>query len=171
MTTTDMTSSPDALPGGGPLKKCTDLPVYTPRDGGDCLRGHKGSPLFSFLQAYRTLGPIFRCRFVGTDVVMMGGLRANEVIWGNNDYWDYHRSNAHFREQFNDRYLNQLEGAEFYKKRRRTVQGFKPSVLLAQTPGMSRVLFEEIDALRGERVEMRIFSMRLYICMTARVLM
>jgi cytochrome P450 len=171
MSSTLVDPNPGTAPQGEPLKKYSEIPVYTPADGRDCLAGHKANPLFSFVEAYRALGPIFRCRYVGTEVVMMGGLPANEAIWANNDYWDYHKSNAHFREQFNDRYLNQLEGTEFYKKRRRTVQGFKPSVLLAQTPGMSRVLFDEIEALRGEPVELRIFSMRLYICMTARVLM
>jgi cytochrome P450 len=158
-------------PGETGATAYSEIPFYTPAVGGDCLPGHKNSPLFSFLRAYRQHGPIFRCNFIGRKVVMMGGVEANEAIWSNNDYWDYHKSNAHFREQFNETYLNQLDGAAFYKKRRRTVQGFKPSVLLAQTPGMSRVLFDEIDGLKGRPVEMRVFSMRLYICMTARVLM
>jgi cytochrome P450 len=153
------------------LRPYSEIPVYTLPDDADCLPGHKDDPLFSFLDPYRRLGPIFRCRFIGSEVVVMGGLEANEATWSNNDYWDYHKTNAHFREQFDETYLNQLEGTAFYKKRRRTVQGFKPSVLLAQAPAMSRVLFDEVNALIGQPVEMRIFSMRLYICMTARVLM
>jgi len=154
-----------------PAKPYSAIPMYVPEGGGDCLPWHKANPLFSFLPAYRKHGPIFRCQFIGREAIMMAGLEANEAIWGNNDYWDYAKSNAHFREQFDDSYLNQLEGAAFYKKRRRTAQGFKPSVLLAQTPEMSRVLFDEVNGLAGEPVEMRIFSMRLYICMAARVLM
>lgn len=152
-------------------RPASEIPLYLPPDGGDCLPHYKANPLFSFLEAYHRHGPIFRARHIGREVIFMGGLEANEAIWGNNDYWDYAKSNAHFREQFDESYLNQLDGAAFYKKRRRTVQGFKPSVLLAQTPEMSRVLFEEIDGLGGDRVEMRIFCMRLYICMAARVLM
>jgi cytochrome P450 len=147
------------------------IPLYIPPEGGDCSQRQRNDPLLAFEEAYRKLGPIFRCRLGGEEVVVMGGVKANEAVWGNNDYWDYYRTNAHFREQFNESYLNQLEGTAFYKKRRRTVQGFKPSVLLAQASGMSRVLFQEIDDLKGEPVEMRIFAMRLYVCMTARVLM
>src|SRR5579862_8403101 len=146
------------------------IPFYTLEDGGDCVLRLRRDPLLCFEEAYRKLGPIFRCLLNGEEVVAMGGLKANEATWGNNDYWDYHRTNAHFREQFDASYLNQLEGVAFYKKRRRTVQGFKPSVLLAQASGMSRVLFDEVDGLKGQAVEMRIFSMRLYVCMTSRVL-
>jgi len=158
-------------PEGSASKPYSEIPLYAPESGGDCLEAHKRSPLLSFLGAYRTLGPIFRAKFVGRESVLMAGLEANDAIWSNNDYWDYAKSNAHFREQFDESYLNQLEGAAFYKKRRRTVQGFKPSVLLAQAPGMSKVLFSEIDGLEGKPVEMRVFCMRLFICMTARVLM
>jgi cytochrome P450 len=166
-------SSPEleAGPGTASMRPYSEIPMYTPPDGGDCLLHHKDDPLFSFIDAYRQLGPIFRCKFIGSEVVVMGGLESNDATWANNDYWDYHKTNAHFREQFDETYLNQLEGAAFYKKRRRTVQGFKPSVLLAQAPGMSKVLFDEVNALLGRPVEMRIFTMRLYICMTARVLM
>jgi cytochrome P450 len=101
----------------------------------------------------------------------MGGLEANEVIGGNTDYWDYHQTNAHFREQFDETYLNQLEGDAFYRKRRRTAQGFKPSVLLSQSAAMSHVLFKEVEEVAGNRTEMRLFCMRLIICMTGRVLM
>jgi cytochrome P450 len=158
-------------PGEAAAKGYAEIPFYQPDGGDDCLVHHKRNPLLSFMGAYQRLGSIFRCRFVGGEAIVMGGLEANDVVWSNNDYWDYAKGNAHFREQFDESYLNQLEGAAFFKKRRRTVQGFKPSVLLAQTPGMSEVLFSEIDGLKGQPVEMRIFCMRLYICMAARVLM
>ncbi len=123
------------------------------------------------MAAYREHGPVFRCHFIGREVVAMGGLEANEFIWTHNENWDYHATNAHFREQFDDSYLNQLEGKRFVKKRRRTVQGFKPSVILEHTGAMSEVLFSEVDALQGRDVELRLLCMRLIICMTGRVLM
>ncbi len=158
--------APDSLPP----RSAAAIPRYAP-EGPDCTQRYFANPPLAFMEAYRQLGPIFRCRFIGREVVAMGGLAANEFIWGRNELWDYHATNAHFREQFDETYLNQLEGAAFVKKRRRTVQGFKPSVLLAHAPGMSRVLFEEVDALAGEEVELRLLCMRLIICMTGRVLM
>jgi cytochrome P450 len=158
-------------PDMGSLKPASKLPFYHPPGERDCTRAYRRDPLLAFLPAYQQLGPIFRCNFIGREVVVMGGLEANEVTWGNNDYWDYHQTNAHFREQFDESYLNQLEGDAFYKKRRRTAQGFKPSVLLRQSAAMSEVLYKEVAEVAGEPVEMRLFCMRLIICMTGRVLM
>jgi cytochrome P450 len=153
------------------LKPISELPLYTPGGEETCTAAYRRNPLLAFRPGYEKYGPIFRARFVGRDVVAMGGLEANAVIWGNNEFWDYHKTNAHFREQFDASYLNQLEGEAFYRKRRRTAQGFKPSVLLAQSGAMSEVLFKEVDEMIGDRVEMRLFCMRLIICMTGRVLM
>jgi cytochrome P450 len=163
-------AGPLVAPEPGPTPSPDDLPRYEP-EGSDCTQRYFADPPLAFLDAYRQLGPIFRCRFIGREVVVMGGLKANEFIWGRNELWDYHKGNAHFREQFDASYLNQLEGSAFVKKRRRTVQGFKPSVLLEHTAAMSRVLFQEVDALAGREVEMRLLCMRLIICMTGRVLM
>jgi cytochrome P450 len=159
-----------AAPAPAAPRASDALPRYEP-EGQDCTARYFAHPPLAFMEAYRQLGPIFQCRFIGRDVVAMGGLAANEFIWGRNELWDYHATNAHFREQFDATYLNQLEGPAFVKKRRRTVQGFKPSVLLEHAPGMSRVLFEEVDALAGREVELRLLCMRLIICMTGRVLM
>ena len=153
------------------LKPISELPFYRPPGEVDCTRTYRRDPLLAFVPAYQQLGPIFRCKFVGREVVAMGGLEANDLIWSNNDFWDYHKTNAHFREQFDESYLNQLEGEAFYKKRRRTAQGFKPSVLLRQSGAMSEVLYDEARSVEGDRVEMRLFCMRLIICMTGRVLM
>jgi cytochrome P450 len=153
------------------LKPISELPFYQPVGEADCTAAYRRDPLLAFLPAYQKLGPIFRCKFIGREVVAMGGLEANDVIWSNNDYWDYHQTNAHFREQFDETYLNQLEGEAFYRKRRRTAQGFKPSVLLAQCGDMSRALYKEVEDIGDRRVEMRLFCMRLIICMTGRVLM
>lgn len=168
--TTETASSaafdPQALAGA---KVWTSLPKFDPPGGVGSIYAQE--PHQTFLPAYRKLGPIFRCDFVGREVVAMAGVEANAFVWSHNEAWDYHATNAHFREQFDASYLNQLEGKAFVKKRRRTVQGFKPSVLLAHTRGMSEVLFQEMDALVGREVELRLLCMRLIICMTGRVLM
>ncbi len=156
---------------GEELKPISELPFYSPPGELDCTKAFRRDPPMVFVDAYQKLGPIFRCRFIGRNVVAMGGLEANELIWGNNDLWDYHQTNAHFREQFDESYLNQLEGEAFYRKRRRTVQGFKPSVLMAQTASMSKVLYKEVDDVIDKPIEMRLFCMRLIICMTGRVMM
>ncbi len=161
--------NPELLPTNG--KPLSEMPFYRPEGSARATERYFQNPALAFMEAYRKLGPIFRCNIIGRNVVVMGGLAANEFIWGHNEIWDYHATNAHFREQFNESYLNQLEGDAFVKKRRRTVQGFKPSVILGQVPGMSRVLFSEVDALVGSTVEMRLLCMRLIICMTGRVLM
>jgi cytochrome P450 len=153
------------------LKPVAEIPFYRPEGESDCTAAYRRDPLLAFRPAYEKLGPIFRCKFIGRDVVAMGGLEANDLIWSNNDYWDYHQTNAHFREQFDETYLNQLEGEAFYRKRRRTAQGFKPSVLLGQCGDMSRALYREVEEIGDRRVEMRLFCMRLIICMTGRVLM
>jgi cytochrome P450 len=153
------------------LKPVSSLPFYTPPGEPDCTPAYRRNPLLTFVPAYEKLGPIFRCHFIGRDVVAMGGLEANEFIWGHNELWDYHKTNAHFREQFDATYLNQLEGEAFYRKRRRTAQGFKPSVLLGQSGAMSEVFYKEVEDVRKERIEMRLFCMRLIICMTGRVMM
>lgn len=152
-------------------KSVADLPAYVPEDGKNLTQLYRQNPFGVFLKPHAELGPIFRCHFVGREVVAMGGLEANEFVWSQNELWDYHKTNAHFREQFDETYLNQLEGEAFTKKRRRTAQGFKPSMLMAHTAEMSRVLFEEIAALGGGRTEMRMFCMRLYISMAAQVLL
>jgi cytochrome P450 len=159
------------LSEGGDLKPISELPFYCPPGEVDCTKPFRRDPPQVFIDGYQKHGPIFRCRFIGRNVVAMGGLEANELIWANNDFWDYHKTNAHFREQFDESYLNQLEGEAFYKKRRRTAQGFKPSVLMAQTASMSKVLYKEVDDVIGGPVEMRLFCMRLIICMTGRVMM
>lgn len=153
------------------LKPISALAFYAPLGEKNCTAAYRRNPLHAFLPAYEKLGPIFRCHFIGREVVAMGGLEANEFIWGHNEVWDYHKTNAHFREQFDATYLNQLEGEAFYRKRRRTVQGFKPSVLFGQSAAMSEVLYKETEHVRQTRIEMRLFCMRLIICMTGRVLM
>ena len=153
------------------LKPASAIPFYRPRGEMDCTRAFRRDPINTFMEGYTTLGPIFRCRFVGREVIAMGGVEANVLIWSRNELWDYHRTNAHFREQFDASYLNQLEGDAFKKKRRRTAEGFKPRILMSQTASMSKVFYDEVESVIDRPVELRLFCMRLIICMTGRVLM
>lgn len=151
-----------------------EAPQFIPRNGDettDCRTGYIADPCRFFLEPYRDLGPVFRCRIYGTDRIAMGGVEANRFTWGDNTLWDYHATNRIFREQFSDRYLNQLEGAEYQKKRRRINQGFKPSLLHQHIEGMARIVRQEIEALPDRTCDLRPFCMRLMICMTSRVLL
>lgn len=156
-----------------PAKEQDDIP-YFPKDEyseGDANPLYFSEPTTAFLVAYHKHGPIWRTRLFNAERVAMGGLEANRFIWGNNDLWDYRETNKIFREQFSDRYLNQLDGEEYTKKRRRTNMGFKPSMLMSHTPAMSEVLLKEIDKLNGERTELRLFCMRIMIAMTSQALL
>ncbi len=128
-------------------------------------------PSTAFLKPYQEMGPVFRTRIFGQEQVALGGVEANRFVWGNNDLWDYHTSNRMFREQFSDRYLNQLDGAEYQHKRRRVNQGFKPSMLASHAGSMAEVLHREIAKLPEGRTELRLFCMRAVIKMTSQVLL
>ncbi|MGJ3241740.1 MAG: cytochrome P450 [Opitutales bacterium] len=147
----------------------TDIPLFQPEDSPEA--GFVRDPRTYFMKPYRELGPIFRMRFRGEEVVCLGGREANKAVWKHHDWWDYYRTNRIFREQFSDRYLNQLEGGPYRKKRRRTTMGFKPSVIMQHTGGMSRILYTEIDKLGGAPADIRPLCMRLVINMTGRVLL
>ena len=166
--------SPDlAEPTSNQVAPFESIPYYHPpgegKDG--CNPRYAAGPTSCFLEAYRTLGPIFRCRFWGHERVAIGGLQANRFSWSEGSRWNYYKSNRIFREQFSNRYLNQLQGEEYRKKRRRTNQGFKPSLLYSHTEAMSRVIEEEIAKLPDGVADLRSFCMRLMICMTSRVLL
>jgi cytochrome P450 len=101
----------------------------------------------------------------------MAGVEANRVVWGDKELWDYPTSNRHFREQFSDRYLNQLEGPEYARKRRRVTAGFKPSTIMPHTGSMGDAIHREIELLNGEWAPFRLFCMKIIIKMTSRALM
>lgn len=150
----------------------TDIPRFSPD-----TPGNKVDPLYfkdptrTFIEPYRKLGSIFRCNFFGNEQVALGGPEANKFAWGDPELWDYYKSNRIFREQFSDRYLNQLEGETYLMKRRRINQGFKPSMLMTHVGGMSEVVFREIDKLKGEPTDFRLFCMSLVISMVSQVLL
>ncbi|MGF1530840.1 MAG: cytochrome P450 [Puniceicoccaceae bacterium] len=155
----------DARPTG-------EIPFYTPEGSvdGSADKAFAGDPTHVFLEGYRKHGPVFRVKLFGREQIAMGGLEANAFTWKNHDLWDYYRTNRHFREQFSDRYLNQLEGKPYNEKRRRMMQGFKPQLLMAHTDAMSEAVFEEIEQLPDGVADLRIFCMRVMIAMISRVL-
>lgn len=150
----------------------SSIPSYSPN-----TPDQRVDPLFFknpariFLEPYQQLGPIFRCHFFGSEQIAMAGAEANRFIWAENELWDYYKTNRIFREQFSDRYLNQLEGETYMRKRRRINQGFKPSILLSHVPDMGEVVFREIDKLKGEATDLRLFCMSLVIAMVSQVLL
>jgi len=154
------------------LSTTTGIPRYEPD-----TPGHKVDPLYfknptrTFIQPYRDLGSIFRCNFFGGEQVALGGAEANRFVWGDPELWDYYKTNRIFREQFSDRYLNQLEGETYLMKRRRINQGFKPSMLLTHVPAMSEVVIREVEKLKGEPTDFRLFCMSLVIAMVSQVLL
>jgi cytochrome P450 len=149
------------------------IPLYQPpgRNDGNMDPTYFSGPSTAFLAPYEQLGPIFRTRVFGAERVALGGVEANRFVWGHNELWDYHRTNAMFREQFSDRYLNQLDGAEYRHKRSRVNQGFKPSMLASHSGSMADVLHREIAKLPDGRTELRLFCMRAVIKMTSQVLL
>lgn len=114
-------ASPDSTEVSKDPKSYDEIPFFDPADnpGGDCNIGYFRAPTTFFLEPYHRFGSIFRCRLYGTLRVAMGGREANRFTWGDKSLWNYEQSNRTFREQFSDRYLNQLQGEGYTKKRRR----------------------------------------------------
>jgi cytochrome P450 len=148
------------------------IPRFSPNTPGHRVDSlYFQNPTRTFLEPYRTHGPIFSCHFFGGEQIALGGAEANRHVWGDPELWDYYKSNRIFREQFSDRYLNQLEGETYLMKRRRINQGFKPSMLLSHASSMSEVVFREIEKLKGEPTDFRLFCMSLVISMVSQVLL
>ncbi|MBC2607915.1 cytochrome P450 [Pelagicoccus albus] len=156
-------------------KTFATLPSYEPKnDRGVAQTWDKAfsvDPIGTVVDSYREAGPIFKIKHHGEERVAMAGVKANHFIWGDKELWDYPTSNRHFREQFSDRYLNQLEGVEYAKKRRRVTAGFKPSVIMPHTAAMGESIHREIARNKGEWIPFRLFCMRIIIKMTSRALM
>ncbi|MCH2156807.1 MAG: cytochrome P450 [Opitutales bacterium] len=158
-----------------PTAHLKNIPLYNPEPGSversSWTRAYYTDPINTQTRAYREAGPVFKINHIGEEVIAMGGLEANKTAWGDNKLWDYPTSNKHFREQFSDRYLNQLEGRVYRKKRQRVTAGFKPSMLMQHTRSMSEVVVREIEKLSGDWTNLRSFCMRIIIAMTSRSLM
>ena len=154
------------------VQPASEIPFFSPEgspDGASDAAFTK-DPTHVFLKGYRELGPVFKVRFAEREQYALGGVEANSFVWTQHDLWDYYSTNRHFREQFSDRYLNQLEGKPYLQKRRRMMQGFRPSVLMAHTDRMSEAIFREVDRLPDGVADLRLFCMRVIIAMIARVL-
>ncbi|MEM1222267.1 MAG: cytochrome P450 [Verrucomicrobiota bacterium] len=153
-------------------KPTSEIPFYAPEGSkdGNSDPAFFANPTHVFLEGYRKFGPIFKVRLFGREQIAMGGLDANTFTWKNHDLWNYYQTNRHFREQFSDRYLNQLEGKAYSEKRRRVGHGFRASVLMGHTDKMSEAIFREIERLPDGVADLRIFCMRVIIAMIARVL-
>ena len=155
-----------------PIKDVSEIPVFSPAGSADgkADQAFRANPTQLFLEPYRELGSVFRVNLFGKEQIALGGIKANEFVWKNHELWDYYKTNRHFREQFSDRYLNQLEGKEYTKKRRRVNHGFRPGMLMQHTDNMSRAMFREIDRLPDGVTELRVFCMRVIIAMISQVL-
>ncbi|MEM9158255.1 MAG: cytochrome P450 [Verrucomicrobiota bacterium] len=157
------------------LKKISDLPLYIPKNQRGIDQSWDKSfaerPIETVVDAYRTHGSIFRIRHHGEERIAMAGVEANNAIWGEKNLWDYHTSNRHFREQFSDRYLNQLDGKDYVKKRRRVTAGFKPRAIMPHTGSMGETIHKEIAKREGQWIPFRLFCMQIIIKMTSRALM
>ena len=154
------------------VKPASEIPFFAPEGStdGSSDAAFRADPTHVFLEGYRRFGPVFKVRLFGVEQIAMGGLDANTFTWTHHDAWDYYKTNRHFREQFSDRYLNQLEGKAYTAKRRRIMQAFRPSMLMSHTDEMSKAVFREIERLSGGVTDLRVFCMRVMIAMISRVL-
>ena len=48
-------------------------------------------PVGYFTTGYRSLGPVFRTRYRGSDWVTIAGIEANDFFWQNPSDWSYRR--------------------------------------------------------------------------------
>lgn len=154
------------------IRPVSEIPFFAPPgspDGSSDAAFFK-DPTHVFLEGYRRHGPVFRVKLFGREQIAMGGLDVNTFTWTNHELWDYYKTNRHFREQFSDRYLNQLEGKEYSAKRRRMGQGFRPSMLMSHTDKMSEAVFSEIERLPEGVTNLRLFCMQVMIAMISRVI-
>ena len=159
-------SAPVTLPAAAPPGLAP--PIY---GGGLPGWGARGAfcsdPLGFYLRGFRQHGPLFRTRQLGHLYHVMAGPEANDFIFQSNDLWDYALARAHFRENFSDRYLPQLNGPEHRSKRRRLSPAFKPAVLMQHFPAMHDTLVRRIDGLGGAPTDLRAFTRSLITAMTS----
>jgi len=102
---------------------------------------------------------------------VLAGIEANRFVWENDSLWDFGASGAIFRENFGPTYLTQLDGEAHAKKRRRMQSGFRPQALLALAPAMSATMVEELAAVSGQSVDLRLLCSRLVVCLSSRALL
>ncbi|MEM9157691.1 MAG: cytochrome P450 [Verrucomicrobiota bacterium] len=134
-------------------------------------RAFLNDPIQFSLDAYQKHGDTFALRLFGRDFIGLAGVESNRFVWGNDKLWDFPLTKRIFVEQFDETYLPTLESTPHRKKRRRISSGFRPKTLMGQTGAMTKVMLEELEKLPDGKTDLRLFSARLLICMTARVLM
>lgn len=112
------------------------LPDGTPT-GGANRAAMRDDPYTYHLAGYRRAGPVHRVRLGRSDLVVAAGPDVNDFVYRHSDLWDYPSMMTVFREQFSDRYLTAMAGAEHQLKRRRFSAAFRASVLEAGVAGMA----------------------------------
>jgi cytochrome P450 len=148
------------------------VPHFRPPGGGEsCNAGFGADPRGFFLGPYRELGPVFSCDLFGRRFIALGGVEANQFVWGNPGYFENASGNQFMREQYDETLLGLLDGPAHTKKRRRMNMGFKPSLIFAHTAEMSGVFFDEVNPLANTAIDLRRLCLRLIVAMTGPVLM
>lgn len=154
-----------------PLKQVSDLPLFDPRAWNYGERSLSTEPLTFHLEPYRRLGSIYRVNYFGKEHVVIAGMEANEFVGRNTDLWSYGERMKMFRSGYDNTCLVQLDGERHRKKRRRMVQGFKPTCLASLVGEMNNTLVSEIGALSDGRADLRALCKRLTVCMTSQALL
>ncbi len=124
-------------------------------------------PLGFYLKGYLLNGGLFRTIQLGQTYHVLAGPEANEFVRRHSDLWDYALARAHFRENFSDRYLPQLNGTPHQGKRRRLSPAFEPATLMRHLPAMSGALERRIDGLGGAPTDLRAFARNVVTSMTS----
>ncbi|MGE0877489.1 MAG: cytochrome P450 [Acidimicrobiia bacterium] len=114
-------------------------------------------PYTFHLDAYRRLGPVHRLRVGKQEMVVAAGPDVNDFVYRNSDLWDYPSMMTVFSDQFGDRYVTAMGGAEHQLKRRRLAKAFRASVLESGVARMAAVLERTLAAAadRGDPVDLR----------------
>lgn len=150
------------------LQHIPGIPVYKRRAVGT----FESDALTYHLELYNRLGPIYSMRSGLRSMLVIGGLEANEFVYGNGDLWSYSERMKFCREAFDATCVLQLDGEEHRKKRRRMSLGLKHTDLLEHAPAMSQVLFEMVRALPGGyHADLRSISKHLTMNMTSHALL
>jgi cytochrome P450 len=125
-------------------------------------------PLGFAVEGHRRHGPVFRTHFLIAKAVVLAGLDANRFVWRNDDLWTYREAFSTFAEQFGERYLTSLDGAEHRAKRKRLAPGFRQEHLAGNGPAMFDELERAVNGAARQPFELRSWCQQVVISMTAR---
>ena len=104
-------------------------------------------PVGYFTTGYRSLGPVFRTRYRGSDWVTIAGIEANDFFWQNPSDWSYAQAGPGFTEQFGTTYVTQLDGPPHLRKRKLLKPGFSAEAVGKHVVTMAR----ESERFLGDR--------------------